>query len=175
MGEKKKLGQPPKYRAEFASRAHALCRFGAIDADLAEVFGVSEATINRWKKSHPEFKAALDAGKPFANELVERALFESAIGWSHRAVKIMAVSDGSGAGSRIEEVEYTERFPPNVTAQIFFLKNRDPERWRDKQINEIEVGRTLEDMLTRSWQIPTPAPTPALPAAADPNAEGASS
>lgn len=173
MPEKSKGGRPPTYRKELAHQARTLCRFGATDVDLAEAFGVTEVTINRWKKSHPEFREALELGKPEADALVERALFERAIGWSHRAVKIMAVSGGKDAGTTIEEIPYIERFPPDVVAAIFWLKNRKPGEWRDKQQIEHELGASLEDLLTRSWKVPPPASPDAPPPA--PTKESSSS
>lgn len=161
MAEQAKGGRPSKYHKGLVAQAAALCRFGATDCDLAECFGVDESQINRWKKSHPEFKAALELGKDAADDLVERALFERAIGWSHRAVKIMTVSKGNGEGADVESVPYIERYPPDVMACIYWLNNRRSEKWRQKQEITHELGASLEDLLTKSWQIP-----PAAPAAA---------
>jgi hypothetical protein len=36
---------------------------------------------------------------------------------------------------------YVEHTPPDVTACIFWLKNRDPQHWRDSQQLEYVLGR----------------------------------
>jgi hypothetical protein len=53
------------------------------------VFSVTEKTINTWKRAHPEFAAALARAKDVADDRVERALYERAIGYSHPAVKML--------------------------------------------------------------------------------------
>jgi transposase-like protein len=67
------------FRAEFCEQARKLCLLGAIDRDLARIFEVSERTINRWKRQHPDFAAALKAGKAVADGEVAGALHEKAL------------------------------------------------------------------------------------------------
>jgi hypothetical protein len=57
---------------------------------------------------------------------VERSLYQRAVGYHHDAVKIFCKKDGE-----IIEAPYVEHVPPDVTAQIFWLKNRDPAHCRD--------------------------------------------
>ena len=125
-------GRPSKYTQEFAVQAGKLCAFGATDADLADFFDVSVRTIPRWAAEYPEFCQALKAGKSAADDRVERSLYQRALGYSHEAVKIFMP-----AGSR-EPVyaTYTEHYPPDTTACIFWLKNRRPEEWREKLDHE---------------------------------------
>jgi len=125
-----KSGRPSSYRPEFARQTAKLCALGATDADLAEFFGVSEQTLNAWKQAHPEFLEALKAGKADIDAQVERRLFERAMGYSHPAVKIL-----QHEGKPIV-VDYVEHYAPDTTACIFWLKNRKPREWRDRQ----EVG-----------------------------------
>lgn len=120
-----------KYQPHYADAARIMCRGGAIDTDLAAAFGVDVRTIVRWKGAQPDFAAALDAGKPVADEMVRRALFERACGYSHPAVKHFVV-DG-----RVETVNYVEHYAPDTGACAFWLKNRQPKEWRDK--HELDV------------------------------------
>ena len=138
MAETKKHagGRPTKYKKEYAEYAKKLGRHGLIDTDYAELFGVAIQTIYTWKKNHPEFLEALNAGKQEADSKVEKALFELATGYEYDAEKPMIVSDGKDVGSHIEVANYREKIAPNATAIIYWLKNRQPEKWRDKQ--EIE-------------------------------------
>ena len=66
---------------------------------------------------------------------IERSLYARATGYSYDAVKIFHTKD-----SKVIKVPYTEHVPPDVTAQIFWLKNRRPDRWRDVQNIEAQHG-----------------------------------
>lgn len=96
---------------------------------MADFFGVSESTINNWKQEHPEFLESLKRGKLEADATVADSLFRRANGWEHDAVKIVA--DAKTGDSLL--VPYVEHYPGDTTAQIFWLKNRRPDLWRDKQ------------------------------------------
>jgi len=127
-------GRPTAYRDEYAEQARKLCRLGATDAELANFFEVSERTLNSWKKRHPEFLQALKAGKAVADAEVAEKLYQRACGYSHEAVKMFQ------AGGEIISKGYTERYPPDTTAAIFWLKNRRPDLWRDK-IEQEHTGK----------------------------------
>lgn len=117
-------GRPTSYNAEYAEWAVKLCRLGATDADIAKAFEVSETTINAWKHEHVEFSEALKKGKAFADAEVADKLFQRATGYSHPAVKMFMFQ-----GVVVKE-EYTEHYPPDTTAAIFWLKNRRSDLWR---------------------------------------------
>lgn len=141
------IGRPSSFRPEMQRIARQLCRLGATDKDLAAAFDVTEQTINNWKDKHPAFFESLKEAKREADERVERSLFERAIGYEHDAVKILTVARGENQGSEVQEVPYTERYAPDTTAAIFWLKNRRPELWRDKQTVEHDVTEGLADAL----------------------------
>lgn len=123
-------GRPSKYVPAYATQAAKLCKLGATDMDLADFFGVNVATIYRWKEVHPEFCESLKAGKDDADERVERSLYHKAVGYTFDSVKIF-----QNAGQVIE-APYREHVPPSDTAAIFWLKNRRPKEWRDRQTHE---------------------------------------
>ncbi len=125
--KKEAAGRPTKYRPELDAEAERLCGEGAIDTELAKTFEVDVTTIYEWKKTHPTFSQAIKRGKAIADDMVEQSLFKRALGYSHDAVKIMQYE-----GCPIE-VEYIERYAPDPVACIFWLKNRRPEQWRDRQ------------------------------------------
>lgn len=125
-------GRPSTYVPAFADQAEKLCRLGATDRDLADFFGVDEATINRWKVRYPDFCKSLKIGKEEADNRVEQSLYRRALGYSHDAVKIF-----NNEGTALV-VPYVEHFPPDTTACIFWLKNRKPAAWRDK--HDVEMG-----------------------------------
>jgi hypothetical protein len=126
-------GRPTLFKPEYIATAKVLCELGATDEDLARAFKVRVRTVAYWKVSHPEFLHALKVGKDTADDQVERALFNRAVGYTYEAVKPMTRSLGGGEGSVIEMVPIKEHVPPDTTAQIFWLKNRRKDQWRDKQ------------------------------------------
>lgn len=75
----KAKGSSSLFQAEYCEQARKLCLLGAIDRDLARILGVSERTINNWKRQHPEFAAALKAGKAAADAEVAEALHNKAL------------------------------------------------------------------------------------------------
>src|SRR5690606_14815948 len=98
-------------------------------------FEVSEATINAWKREHVEFARALKDGKRVADARVVRSLFHRAIGYEHEAVKVYL----DVRTRKPIVVPYTKRYPPETSAAIFWLKNRRPDLWRDRQ--NVAMGR----------------------------------
>lgn len=120
-------GRPTRYKAEFAEQAYKLCLLGATDAEMADFFGVSEQTINAWKKAHKEFLESITRGKLLADAEVAEKLFQRAKGYEHKAVKIF-----NNQGEEMQ-VEYIERYPPDTQAASLWLRNRQPAKWRDKQ------------------------------------------
>lgn len=120
-------GAPSLYQPKFAAMAVKACEAGFTDMELADLLGVSVRTINTWKVEHVEFAAALKLGKAVADERVERSLFARANGYEHDEVDIRVV------GGEIVQTPLRKYYPPDTTAAIFWLKNRKPAEWRDKQ------------------------------------------
>jgi transcriptional regulator with XRE-family HTH domain len=129
---KAKRGQPTRYKKEYTQIAEIYCKkHAATDAELAELFSVTEQTINNWKKKHPEFFESIKGGKATPNAQVERKLYERAVGYSHPETKVFCFK-----GEIVTE-EVTAHYPPETNACRYWLNNRDPERWREKQEHEI--------------------------------------
>lgn len=120
-------GRPSKYKPTFAKQAEKLCALGATDEDLADFFEVSIRTIANWKAQNADFLQALKGGKAQADDRVERSLYQRAVGYSFDSEKVF-----SNRGE-VVRAKTREHCPPDVTAQIFWLKNRRPGDWRDKQ------------------------------------------
>ncbi len=120
-------GRPTKYTKKKANLAISLAAKGKIDTEIAEALDITQQTLNNWKKKYPEFFESLKAAKKEVDKLVERSLLERALGYEHPDTHI------SNYKGEITITDITKHYPPEVTACIFWLKNRDPERWRDKQ------------------------------------------
>lgn len=119
-------GRPAKYRPEFDHQAHQLCLLGATDKQLAEFFGVSETTINNWKSEYASFLESVRGGKLLADAEVASALFQRAVGYEHEAIHFATV-DGE-----VVQNTYTKHYPPEPWAAAWWLKNRQPNLWKDK-------------------------------------------
>lgn len=132
------MARPSKYNPDYPAQALKLCRLGATDKELADFFGVAESTLNKWKEDHPEFSESLKEGKALADAEVADKLFKRATGYEHNAVKIVA---NANTGQE-HIVNYTERYPPDTTAAIFWLKNRRPDLWRDKTEQKVDADVT---------------------------------
>lgn len=127
--EKKRPGRPTVFKEEYIEQAKKLCLLGSTDIELADFFGVVESTIHKWKIDYPHFSESIKEGKEIADAQVASKLYHRAIGYSHDSVKIFA-NPNTGKESIIPFVEH---YPPETTACIFWLKNRQKGKWRDKQ------------------------------------------
>ena len=131
------IGRPTVYESAFADQARKLCQLGATDVDLADFFEVSINTIGNWKTRYPEFLGSLKAGKDHADARVERSLYQRAVGYTFDSVKIFLPKDSREPVL----VPHREHVPPDVTAQIFWLKNRRKDEWRDR--HEMDLANKL--------------------------------
>lgn len=110
---------------------------GLIDEQIAANIGITTTTLYDWKKKYADFSDALKKGKETSDYEVENALFKSATGYEYEERKeVQEVVDGVMR----KRVEVTRKqVPPNATSAIFWLKNRKPDKWRNKQ--EIEISK----------------------------------
>lgn len=127
-------GRPTKYKKAFCIQAKKLSLLGAIDEELADFFEVNQDTIQQWKKKHIEFSEAIKEGKQIANANVAERLYERAMGYEHKEIKVFQYQ------GKIITQEVIKHYPPDPTAAIFWLKNREKGKWRDKQDVDITTG-----------------------------------
>ena len=86
-------------------------------------------------------------GKSRADAGVAASLFHRAKGYSHDAVKIVA--DAKTGAEHI--VPYTEHYPPDTTACIFWLKNRRKNDWRDG--HDVDVKQEVKISIDRPERV----------------------
>ena len=127
-----RTGCPTKYKVEYNLQAQKLCLLGATDAELADFFEIAESTLNNWKKEHPDFMESIKEGKQLADATVAQSLYKSANGYEHKDTDIRVVDN------QIVETPIMKYYPPNATSAIFWLKNRQSAKWRDKTENVSE-------------------------------------
>lgn len=136
-------GRPSTYQDEFPKQAQKLAELGATDQEIADFFEVDVRTVYRWKHDHDEFCQALKVGKDVADERVERSLYQRAIGYEQDEVKIFM----PGGAEKPVYAPFRAKVAPDVTAAIFWLKNRRSQAWRDKQHIEHGVTDNLGEVI----------------------------
>ena len=119
----------------------AWARDGLTQEQIAHNVGIGRSTLNRWIKAEPLIAAALKKGKEVADIEVENALFKRATGYVYTEVKVEYE-----CGVEVKRTEITKEVPPDVGAQCFWLKNRRPDKWRDK--HEVEADVDSEILIT---------------------------
>lgn len=109
---------------ENKTRIRGWCLDGLIDKQIYKNMGISRTTFYKWKSENSEFADLLKRGKEIADREVENALFKSATGFIGPDDKY---------------------YPPNTTAQIFWLKNRKKDDWKDKREQDVSVSTPISD------------------------------
>lgn len=132
--ELQKRGRKTLYRKEYAEQAYKLCLLGMTRKEMAAYFEIAEATLDNWCARHPEFLEALKDGRENADAKVAQSLYRRACGYEHPEDKIFQYE-----GSPIV-VPTIKHYPPDTGAATLWLKNRQPEKWRDKQDVEVSGG-----------------------------------
>lgn len=117
-------------------------RDGLTDEQIAQNMGVSAATLYNWKRGHLEILEALKKGKEIVDIQVENALLKRALGYDYTEEKV-EVSDNVGR----KVVQTVKHVPGDTTAQIFWLKNRRPDKWRDKPAADENADGVTADLI----------------------------
>lgn len=106
-------------------------RNGLTDEQIAKNLGIAYSTLREYREKYSALSAALKRGKEVVDIEVENALLKRALGYSYEEETYEELANG---GTKTKTV--TKYVPGDVTAQIFWLKNRKPETWREKNIVE---------------------------------------
>lgn len=121
------------------TRLEAWARDGLTDEQLATKIGITAATLYDWKNKYPEISEALKRGKEVVDVEVENALLKRAMGYEYTETRTETADDGT-----VKTIVMQKTMPPDTTAQIFWLKNRRPAVWRDKQQVEHSTDKPFE-------------------------------
>jgi len=128
----------------------AWARDGLTDEDIAAQIGINVRTLYNWKNKEVRIFQALKKGKEVADIEVENALRKKALGFreSEQVVSTRKTVEYEN-GRRVREVsepvvtEVEKYYPPDTTAQIFWLKNRKPDQWRDGQQQKVDLSERV--------------------------------
>ncbi|MCI8346614.1 MAG: helix-turn-helix domain-containing protein [Bacilli bacterium] len=102
-------------------------RDGLTDEDIANNIGIAQSTLYEWKKKYSDISESLKKYKEIPDYKVENALYKRASGFEHTYRTQKVTKDGDVVGYKV-----TVYYPPDPTSIIFWLKNRQPKKWRDK-------------------------------------------
>ena len=116
-------------------------RDGLTDKQVAHNMNIAESTLHEWKKKYSVLSESLKRGKEVVDRQVENALLKRALGYEFKETTQELTEDSM----RVTKI-ITKQQAPDTTAQIFWLKNRKPQEWRDKQETEIS-GHIRTDKL----------------------------
>jgi len=128
------MGQPAVFPDDAVDRGYRLALLGLTHTEMAVAFGVGESTISSWLTHHPEFRAAVFAGREMADGEVVRALYKKAVGYEYDEEQV-TVRKGKVIRSTV-----TKQIPPDTTACIYWLNNRTRRQrhsWNNSQKMEI--------------------------------------
>lgn len=121
------------------TRLEAWARDGLTDEQLAAKIGITTTTLYDWKNKYPVISEALKRGKEVVDVEVENALLKRAMGYEYTETRTETADDGT-----VKTIVMQKTMPPDTTAQIFWLKNRRPAVWRDKQQVEHSTDKPFE-------------------------------
>lgn len=112
-------------------------RDGLTDEQIAEKIGISRSTLYEWKSKYPDISDALKKGKEVVDIKVENALLKRALGYKYTEItKEPRINPETGKAELTITKTVVKEVVPDTTAQIFWLKNRRPDKWRDKPVAE---------------------------------------
>ena len=103
-------------------------RDGLTEDQIAHNMGIARSTLNEWKAKFPDISDALKKGKEVVDRAVENALLKRALGYDYTEERI---ENSQIYG--IKTIRITKHVPADTTAQIFWLKNRKPEQYRERR------------------------------------------
>lgn len=128
-----KVGRPPKLSEDDLDKILRAARCGLTDKQIAMIWGVTFQTLNNYKTQHPEFFESLKQQKALADVEVIDSLRQRAVGYTCKEEKQFVIKN------KVVTHEAVKHYPPDPTSMIFWLKNRQPELFRDKQEHEISI------------------------------------
>lgn len=134
-------------------KLEAWARDGLTDKQIASNIGITEQTLNVWKKSYPSLSESLKRGKEVVDIAVENALLKRALGYQFTEVTRENVFNPKTNKFEFGVTkEVVKEVQPDTTAQIFWLKNRRPGSWRDKHevdhSGKIDTGNPFAGLTT---------------------------
>lgn len=129
---------------EGLAQIEAWAAAGLTEKQIAGNMGVGETSLGRYKKEYPEIVEALKKGKAPADQAVENALYKRAVGYTYEETTYGKVKSPETGEEELRPIKVvTKTVPPDPVSMIFWLKNRLPDRWRDKPLEAGGDDKTI--------------------------------
>lgn len=119
---------------------------GATIKEIAEALGVSYSGLRSYRKKHPALDGALLCNTLIPNLEALGSFFKRVKGYEYEEV----TRELDENGKLVVTKKVKKSVPPDVEAGKFWLKNRMPDTWKDKQQLEQDIelkAERLEDLL----------------------------
>lgn len=140
-----------KYGKRILEKAKKALKKGLNDSELALAIGVRKSTISEWKQKHPEFANLCTLIRDRSVENVVNALYQRSMGMDTQETHTVIKKDKTG--KKIQEVKKVKKhLAPDVQAISLYLRNKDPENWRDRREDLIAMV-SKEDLRKSSEEI----------------------
>jgi hypothetical protein len=139
-------GRPSKINLINLKQVKKLILAGLTDAQICDILEINNDTFCEWKKKNKEFSESIKDWKAEADLVIEKSLYHRGKGYQHEEDKIFCEN------GVVTVVPTIHHYPPDATSMIFWLKNRQPEKWREK--TEIDLG-LKENLMEKFSQLNT--------------------
>lgn len=131
-------------------RINAWVRDGLSDAQVAKNMGISKTTFYDWIGKYPAISDSVKKGKEPIDFEVENALLKRALGYDYEETKTIITLNAKGEREK-KVIKTQKHISPDPTAAIFWLKNRQPEKWRKttkifEDKTKVEIGKLNAEM-----------------------------
>lgn len=143
--EIKKVGAKGLYTPEILGRLEQLAASGLNNKNICEALGIGQKTFYEWMERHPQFAHSIKKYRGLADIEVENALYKNAIGYNF-IEKEKEARKINGEYVLVNTKETEKHIPGNSVAQIFYLKNRMPERYKDKIETQISLANDISQI-----------------------------
>lgn len=137
-----KRGPKSQFNEKVRETFLRLTKEGKTLAEVAEIVGVTSRTLTNWMGQHQELLLAVRESRHMADEMVEASLYQRALGYSHPETKMFCYE-----GCVVSE-DTVKHYPPDTQAAMFWLRNRQPERWKEKTEGDVNVNLPPAEKLT---------------------------
>ncbi|TCO79123.1 helix-turn-helix domain-containing protein [Marinisporobacter balticus] len=145
---KKKTGRKPLWeKLDIPSKLEAVqgwAKQGSTDEEICKMIGISHDTFYKWKREKAEFAEAIKKGKEISNGELINSAFKQATGYYYVEQQPIKIKIGKDK-EEVKVVEITKYATPNPTMNIFMLKNRLPDQYKEKQHVDVNINKKLED------------------------------
>ena len=136
-GKKVGRGRPCKYDewldGDGLLKIQGWARDGLSEEQIAHNMGIARFTLSEWKKKFPVLADTIKKGKEVVDREVENALLKRAMGYETVEEVEEPVEDKETGEVQMRVTKRVKKqVAPDVTAQIFWLKNRKPADFRDR-------------------------------------------